>query len=126
MHDSIMAYAASRAATMCVAPLVFLQTNGGFGEYAKYATDNGKPFPAWRADEECPQAGNANDTLMVLPIAPPAYCELPTQDKPENDPDHPPVAVTTDFVDGGTTGGAPEGDVDGGVPTGDAPDLAAP
>ena len=123
MHESIMAYATARSANMCIAPLVFLQTDASFGEYSKYASDKGKPFPAWRADEDCPQAGNTTDTLAMQSTEPPAYCDLPKQEKPANDPDHPLAVVETVPID---VDGGSAGEVDGGMPSGDPVDLGAP
>ncbi len=124
MHETIMEYATSLQDKMCALPPVFMQTDGTFGAYAKWASDHGKAFPAWRADEECPPAASPNDVATAQDGLV-TFCALGKQAKPATDPDHPALAAPGAVVpsdDGGapTTIGAA---TDGG---GDAPDGGTP
>jgi hypothetical protein len=112
MHKTIMAYAQSLQTKMCAVPPVFMEKGNSFGVYEQYAQAQGMPFPAWRADEECPQAGNPDDTLEAYSPQRVGLCELSTQAPPSNDPDHP---ASTDGGDAVDLGGAS-----------DSPDLGTP
>jgi hypothetical protein len=95
-----------------------MQTGGSFGAYQQYAQAQGMPFPAWRADEECPQAANMDDTLEIFHPQKIDYCALGTQAAPAIDPDHPVAATSAqpgaDNPDAGNPGaGAP---LDAGTP----------
>lgn len=76
MYQIALDYNQSLQEDMCAEPVVFKNTNGGYQVFADYAaaTDRGHLWKPWSADESCPQAGVANDTLAETDAAP--WCEL--------------------------------------------------
>jgi hypothetical protein len=79
MYDIIKAYDQSLApANTCVEPVVFMQRAGGYEPDASFAAklNRAADWPAWHADEDCPQA-DATDDVEERNSKLPAFCALP-------------------------------------------------
>ncbi len=81
MHQIAVEYNQSlqeEAATqmMCVEPVVFKASNGGYQVFADYAaaTDRGHLWKPWSADETCPQAETTDDVVVAHQGA--SWCDL--------------------------------------------------
>jgi len=66
----------AEAQMMCVEPVVFKASNGGYQAFADYAaaTERGHLWKPWSADETCPQANTTDD--VVVDHRGSAWCEL--------------------------------------------------
>jgi len=89
MYEMVMAYnteaqAAAEAAQECRAPVVFMNTNGGYSIFAEYADaiGRGSEWVAWSEDESCPQRDVQNDTEATHRRT--AYCENPERGRVES------------------------------------------
>jgi len=74
MYDAIVQYATQAAASGCVAPAVFKLTANSYDPFQSFATSNGTTWPAWSADEDCPQANATDD--VAPPQAITDWCSL--------------------------------------------------
>jgi hypothetical protein len=86
MYDIIMAYDKAHATngSMCVPPAVFQASAGGYEPFASFARSIGRgaEWGSWRADEDCPQQANLNDTPLDRFVTP--WCEIPPAPAPSD------------------------------------------
>ncbi len=82
MYDLIVAYEATRTTSGCVDPAVFMMKANTYNPFAAYAatTPQASSWATWSADEQCVQAGNADDVVLPDPGLTP-WCSLPAAQK---------------------------------------------
>ena len=76
MYDSIVKYATQAGAMGCQVPPIFKLTANSYDPFASFATTSGATWPAWSADEDCPQANATDDVVLPQPDLT-AWCTLP-------------------------------------------------
>jgi hypothetical protein len=76
MYQIIMDYNKSRQTNVCVAPVVFKASNGGYDVFAQFAMQTGKSayWKPWHEDEPCAQRDVQNDATLDNGVT--QYCSL--------------------------------------------------